>query len=254
MVALKAMIGPNRYAVLLPVNEFEPLVALALQQPAPLLRDEGRHGNFRSDDFVRALTFYNGLFADRLAPPVTANEVANVWNEFAKGTFSFYISGPWNIGEFGRRMPAELKDAWATAPLPGPGGPGASIAGGSSLVVFRRCAHPDAAWQLLQYLSEPAQQLRLHARTGNLPPRRSTWTDPTLAADRHAAAFREQLERVRPAPQVPEWERIATELRLVSERMVHGELTPRQAGELLDERAEVLLEKRRTLLARKGPG
>ena len=29
-----------------------------------------------------------------------------VWDEFARGYFSFYITGPWNIGEFKRRLPA----------------------------------------------------------------------------------------------------------------------------------------------------
>ena len=45
----------ERYSVLLPLNEFEPLLVLALQQPAELLRDDGRYGNFRSADFRRAL-------------------------------------------------------------------------------------------------------------------------------------------------------------------------------------------------------
>ena len=35
-----------------------------------------------------------------------------------------------------------------------------------------------------------------------------------------AAQFRDQLERVKPVPQAPEWERIATELRLVLEKVV----------------------------------
>eukprot|EP01041_Mallomonas_annulata_P027311 gene27311-48869_t len=42
--------------LLLPTNEFEPLLALALQQPSEVLREGGRFGNFASDDFRRALT------------------------------------------------------------------------------------------------------------------------------------------------------------------------------------------------------
>ena len=64
-----------------------------------------------------------------------------------------------------------------TAPLPGPDGPGASIAGGSSLVVFRASRHQDAAWQLIEFLSQPDVQRRFHALTGDLPPRRTTWED-----------------------------------------------------------------------------
>ena len=243
---------PHRYAILLPLNEFEPLLALALQQDEPLLREGGRWGNFEGAGFRRALSFYLEMFQQGWAPPLANAAVSNVWNEFGRGRFAFYISGPWNIGEFKRRLPPEQQDAWMTGPLPGPAGPGASIAGGSSLVVFRASRHQAAAWQLVAYLSQPAVQRRFHALTGDLPPRRATWNDAGLASDVHARAFREQLERVKPAPKVPEWERIATEMRLVAERAVHGELSVDQAAKELDARADRILEKRRWLLARRG--
>ena len=250
LAGIKAMVGSERYAILLPLNEFEPLVALSLQQKEPLLRDADRWGNFRSAGFRRTLHFYLSMFERGLAPAATNNEIANVWNEFGRGYFSFYITGPWNIGEFKRRLPADLQSAWMTAPLPGPGGPGASIAGGSSLVLFRRSQRKDAAWRVIEYFAQPAVQLRFHALTGNLPPRRSTWRDPALASDPYARAFSNQLERVRPAPKVPEWERIANEMRLAVERVVHGEVDADGAAAQLDERADDILEKRRWMLQR----
>jgi multiple sugar transport system substrate-binding protein len=94
-------------------------------------------------------------------------------------------------------------------------------------------------------------QRRFHALTGDLPPRRTTWADSELSADVHARAFREQLERVKPAPKVPEWERIATDMRLVAERAVHGQLSVEEAARELDARTDRILEKRRWLLARR---
>ena len=189
--------------------------------------------------------------AGRPKPP--SADVANVWNEFGRGYFSFYISGPWNIGEFKRRLPPEAQDSWMTAPLPGPDGPGASIAGGSSLVVFRASRQKDAAWQLVEYLSQPDIQRQFHDLTGDLPPRRTSWSGGSLADDLYARAFRDQLERVKPAPRVPEWERIATEMRLVAERAcTEGSRLPTQPREL-DARADAILEKRRWLLARGAP-
>jgi multiple sugar transport system substrate-binding protein len=250
LAAIKQRAGPERYSILLPLNEFEPLLALTLQQDEPLLRDGGRWGNFQSKGFRRALEFYLEMFQHGWAPPLTNADVSNVWKEFGRGYFSFYISGPWNIGEFKRRLPPGEQDNWMTAALPGPDGPGASTAGGSSLVLFRRARSKAAAWQLIEYLSQPSIQRRFHELTGDLPPRRATWNDERLKEDVYARAFRDQLERVKPAPKVPEWERIANELRLVAERVVHGELSVDQAARELDARADMILEKRRWMLAR----
>lgn len=248
--AIKAQAGTDRFAILLPVNEFEPLVALALQQPDALLRDGDRYGNFRSAGFRRTLDFYVGMFRDRLAPPLSNSEVANVWTEFGRGYYAFYLSGPWNLPEFRRRLPPEQLAHLATMLLPGPDGPGASIAGGSSLVVFRNARHPDAAWKLIEYLSRPDVQQRFRDLTADLPPRRAAWQEAALADDPLARPFLEQLERARPTPRVPEWERIATEMRIVSELVVRGTLTLDQGVTELDARTDRILEKRRWMLAR----
>ena len=62
MAAVKQKVGPDRYAILLPLNEFEPLLSLAVQQPEPLLREGGRYGNFRSAGFKKSLGFYKEMF------------------------------------------------------------------------------------------------------------------------------------------------------------------------------------------------
>ncbi len=252
MRAVKAQVGPSRYAILAPLNEYEPLLALSLNADEALLKDDGTRGNFSNPGFIRTLAFYRNLYAEGLAPLSTSNQIANVWSEFGRAFFSFYITGPWNISEFKRRLPAGIQDKWMTAPLPGPDGPGASIAGGSSLVVFRSAENKDAAWKLVAFLSRPDVQVRFHGLTGNLPPRRSAWGADSLTSDVYARAFRDQLERAKPAPKVPEWERIATELRLVTERLVVGNMTVQEVAAELDRRANRILEKRRWMLARKG--
>lgn len=248
MREVKQVAGQGNYAILLPLNEFEPLLSLAIQQPEPLLREDGRYGNFRSEGFRQSLGFYKEMFDRQWAPVVTNNQISNVWDEFGKGFYSFYISGPWNIAKFKERLPAAQQKDWMTMPLPGPNGPGASLANGTSFVVFKDSPNKDAAWQLIAWLSSPAVQAEFHALTGDLPPRRSPWLTPALANDPYAKAFREQLERAVSTPKVPEWERIATEMRLVGEQVANGRLTVDQAAEELDRRADRILEKRRWML------
>jgi multiple sugar transport system substrate-binding protein len=163
------------------------------------------------------------------------------------------ITGPWEIGEFKSRMPADVAGKWMTAPLPGPDGPGVSMAGGASVVIFRASAHKDAAWKLVEFLSRPVQQVRFYALTGNLPSQRDAWRDSVLANSPYARAFREQLERVRPLPQVPEWEQIATKVFEYGEQAVRGGVSVDVALARLDRDVNALLEKRRWMLDRGEP-
>ncbi len=249
---LAALSHPERrvYGILLPTNEYEQLLSLALQQPDPLLREHDSRGNFESAGFRRALAFYVDSFRLRQAPVVTNVEVGNPWEEFGRGVYAFYFSGPWNVAEFRKRLPAGEQGDWSTAPLPGPDGPGAGLAGGASLVVFRASKHRRAAWALLEYLSQPPVQQRFYRLTGDMPPRRSSWDSPLLQHDAAMHAFRDQLERVQPTPSVPEWERIAVMMQQVAARAVAGELTVDQAAAEMDRQADRILAKRRWLLER----
>lgn len=249
LAAIRDRAHGDRFGILLPLNEYDPLIALALQQREPMLRDRDTRGNFAGADFERTFAFYVDMFRKGYAPSMRNSEISNVWTEFGRGYFAFYISGPWNIGEFRRRLPSALDGQWMTAPLPGPEGPGASIAGGASLAVFRGSKHADAAWQLIEYLSQPSVQQRFYALTGNLPPRRSSWDTRGFAADDYTKAFRAQLERVKPRPKVAEWERIATEMQLMTERVVRGELSVHDGAVELDARTDAILAKRRSLLS-----
>lgn len=245
---VKRAAGAGNYAILLPLNEFEQLLTFGLQQEEPLLKDNGSRGNFSSPGFKSALAFYKSLFDEELAPVATASQISNIWNEFARGFFSVFISGPWTIGDMKSRLPADFQSRWATAGMPGPGGPGASAPGGSSLVVFKNARDPDAAWRLVQYLSRPSVQAEFQVLTGDLPARQQAWAAPALASDPHVRTLKGQLGRAQAVPKVPEWERIVTEMQIVAERLVRGEFTVDAAAAEMDRRADRMLEKRRWML------
>ena len=280
MTALKAAGGSVRYAILLPINEWQLPVILALQNGALLLRDHDQYGNFQDPRFREAFLFYLRLFERGLAPPVGNTQMANLYQEFANGAFAVYVSGPWNIGEFGRRLPAAVQPHWNTAPLPNfadsspqkglttpalratppcQGGEqdcrtvGASLAGGASLALSRTSPRREAAWKLLEFLAEPEQQARFYQLTGDLPARQSAWADPALAGNRYAQAFRRQLQNVRATPAIPEWERIASKLAYHAERAIRRQVTVDEALAALDRDVDRILEKRRWLLSRGAP-
>lgn len=256
MLRVKARVGPEGYAILLPLREWQVPVILALQRGATLLRDDDQYGDFRSPPFRAAFEFYVSLFRRGLAPRRGQTAVANVYQDFARGYFAFYITGPWNLGEFARRLPAAVADRWTTAPLPAADGryPGVSLAGGASLAVSRVSEQKDAAWKLVEFLSEPAQQSDFYRLTGDLPARKTAWLTEDLPRRRHVEAFWAQLQLVRSTPKIPEWERIASKISQYSEAAVGEEMTVDEALRRLDHEVDALLEKRRWLRRRGDTG
>jgi multiple sugar transport system substrate-binding protein len=249
--AVKRRGGPGRYGVFLPTNEWMLPVVLGLQSGSPLLADGATRGAFREPEYRRAFEYYLSLFREGLAPTLGIQEIANKYQELERGTFAMMVTGPWELGECARRLPDSLQHAWATAPLPGPDGPGVSFAGGSSLVMFRGTRHPEAAWKLMEFLSRPEQQVRFWRLTGDLPARRAAWADTALASDPRTRAFGEQLLRTAPCPMVPEWEEIATRIWEQADRAIRGATSPDSALAELDRTVDRLLEKRRWLAARR---
>ncbi|MCU1244481.1 MAG: putative sugar transporter, sugar-binding protein [Acidobacteria bacterium] len=246
--------GRCRWGILMPTNEWEPLISLALSNRATLLDPTGTRGAFRRPEFAEAFQFYTDTYRSGYAPAVSNSQIANLYQQFAQGEFAMYISGPWNVGEFKHRLPPEMQDKWATCPLPARDGrskTGVSMAGGSSLVILAASPHKAAAQKLIEFLSEPAQQVKFFETTGDLPARRSAWQAPSITAETHFPAFREQLENVEPLPKVPEWEQITTAIYDRGEAAARGVTTTTAALAELDRRADLLLEKRRWMLSRR---
>ena len=246
--------------LVLPFSEWQTLIALSLQQQAALLRDDGRYGAFNQPAFRAAFAFYLRLFQEGLAEVGGELRAGNLYQAFADGRVSMLVSGPWNLGEFERRMPPAVQDAWATAPLPVPDGapyPGISIAGGASLAVRADSRQPQAARALLLFLSEPAQQLAFYRATGDLPVRMSAWSlGPSMGSLQQSPridAFWQQLQQVQGVPPVPEWERLASLVMRHAERVARGLESTDQALEAMDKEADALLEKRRWMMDRVAP-
>jgi multiple sugar transport system substrate-binding protein len=236
------------YGVLMPINEYEPMVTLALTSKSSFVNADGTRGAFEAPQFADAFNFYVDCFRRGYAPKVSNLQVANVYQQFARADFVMYITGPWQVEEFARRLPPEMQGKWETAPLPAHDASspmGIGMAGGSSFIVFRASKHKEAARKLIDFLSQPEQQIRFNELSGDLPARRSAWRAPALAKDRHFVAFREQLESVAPLPKVPEWEQIATAIYEHAEEAVRGAKTPAGALAALDAQTDQILEKRR---------
>ncbi|MEW6509817.1 MAG: sugar ABC transporter substrate-binding protein [Bacteroidota bacterium] len=230
-------------------NEWVPQVVLALQNGSALLKENNMYGDFSDPRFRDAMHTFQRFFTEGLAPVKTA-QVVNIYQGMKDRAFAMFISGPWSIGEFQKRMPDSLKDFWMTAPLPGPDlDMRISLAGGASLAISRTSSRKTKVWKLIEYLSEPDVQAEFYRVTGDLPARIEAWNSPLLANNRYAAAFFEQLTRVVATPKIPEWEQIAQKVRELTELITMGTMSVDNATAELDRAVNLILEKRRWMAA-----
>jgi multiple sugar transport system substrate-binding protein len=229
-------------------NEWVAQVVLALQSGSPLLKNHEMEADFSGPEFRRAMAVFRAFFTEGLAP-VNTSQIVNIYQGMADRQFAMLISGPWNIGEFSRRMPPELQNEWMTAPMPAPqGGVGLSLAGGSSLVMFSSSEKKPEVRKLIEYLSRPDVQIEFYRLTGDLPARTEAWKDSLLSRNAYAAAFFAQLNHVIATPKIPEWEQIAQKIRVETELIATGRMGVDAATEELDRAVNLMLEKRRWIV------
>ena len=241
---------PDRYATIHLLDWPEPLFNFAAQQDTPLLRDLNTRGNFASPGFRAALGFYKTIYDERLSPMVTGAEVGDMFLSLRRGWFAILPSDAGTIGDLRRRPKIVPPGSWSVAMTPGPAGPAAAMARGTCLAVSRTARDPALAWQLVDYLTRATTQRSLYAITGDLPTRPSAWAAPEMIDDAASQAFARQIAHSVPAPAVPEWERIVTEVQLVAEHMVRGEYGVDAATTEMNKRVDHILEKRRWLVDR----
>lgn len=245
--------GKEKYAIYLPTNEWAPFVMFGMEAGSSLLKDENTQGDFSGKQFNEAFKFLTDFHKQYLAP-IGISQVTNVYQAFAEEYFSIYISGPWNIPEFKKWMKGNLADKWMTAPMSGYANeyPGVSLAGGSSLVIFKDSKYKKEVWKFFEYLSQPKTQLEFYKLLNNLPANKEAWQDSLLKNDPYMQAFYLQFMNVRATPKIPEWEQIAfSKVQQYAELAARGVMSVDDALKNLDKDVDRILEKRRWIVEEK---
>lgn len=239
----------RRYATFFSLiyNDWAVPVILILSNGGRMLKDNDCFGAFDDPTTMEALRFYVKFFEDSLAIR-SMTEVSNIYQGFSDGLFSMMITGPWNVSEIRKRYP-ELKNQWSTAPIPAKRNFN-SIAGGSSLVLFKNTEHPMAAWKLIEFLCQPEIQIEFFKLMLDLPAIKQAWSADEIRQDREMVAFYTQLEHVVPTPKIAEWEQVAVKIQEHLEQVIFRRMILEQAVVNLNKDVDRILEKRRWLLSK----
>ena len=256
MEAVKRVGGRDRFAIFLPTQRMDAAGdRLGLQAGSPLLARRRDARRVRRARVPRARsTSTSDLFRDGLAPPVAGNEIANLYQEFERGT-----------------SPCTSPGRGTSASSAPPAARAAGRVGDGAAARARRrrspaCRSPAArawccsatrstrrtAWQLIEFLSRPEQQLRFWRLTGDLPARRRGVARHRARA-RPAACARSASSSSAsvPTPKIPEWEQIAIAAAgAAPSARSAARAAPDSALAALDRDVDRILEKRRWLLER----
>ena len=243
----------EKYAIYLPTNEWAPFVMFGMEAGSSLLKNEDTRGDFSSKEFKEAFRFSIDFHRHNLAP-IGISQVTNVYQAFADEYFSIYISGPWNIPEFKKWMTGNLSDKWMTAPMPGCSNnyPGVSLAGGSSLVIFKNSEHKKEVWKFFEFLSQAKTQIEFYQMLNNLPSVKEAWDNPIFRDDPYMQAFYTQFTNVKATPKIPEWEQIAfAKVQQYAELAARNSMSIDETLKNLDKDVDRILEKRRWIVEQK---
>lgn len=233
----------ERFAFQLPTRTDQELFSFIRQAGGGLFDDAMERPIANSPETIRALAFYQSLFADGFSPR-QAISALGPHQAMARGQFAAFVSGPWFVGIIERETP-QLEGRWAVAPLP-KGERASSFLGGANLAVFRGSQVPDLAWAFIEHMSDPATQLEWHRVGGNLPSSMAAWEDPRLKDDPRLAAFRTQLASAEPPPSIELFAAVEGLLQDLSESLVLGMRDPEEIAQRMDAGLQRILDRRRT--------
>ena len=181
-----------------------------------------------SPEWTKALTYYQSFFTDGISNPAPNMGAGAAESAFVDGSAPMMISGPYEIGNLEKAGGAEFADKYAVAPMP-TDKTATSFVGGSNLAVFKNSANRDAAWKLVQWLSQPDVQVKWYQATGDLPSIESAWKDKVLADDEKLSVFGEQLKDTNSPPAVPTWTQVSAAADTQIEQIVKAGKDPAQA-------------------------
>ncbi|MFZ1410322.1 MAG: sugar ABC transporter substrate-binding protein [Micropruina sp.] len=195
--------------------------------------DDGSSWTFDDPKNADGLKFYQDFFTQDLAnkAPVGDTLVA----DFASGKVPMFISGPWMMSGVEKDGKMD-KDAYGVFVMPKKES-GASFIGGSNLAVFKETKNRDAAWKLVDYLTQAETQVDWFTTVGALPSVKTALEDPKVSGDPKFAVFAEQLKTAYAPPSVGTWEQIAKQFDSTVERVTKKGADPASSLKALQEQA-----------------
>ena len=195
---------------------------------------DGRRVVVNSEPALRALTgMRDQIYRDGVVPRAVLT-----WQEeqtrfaFQNGHAAFMRNWPYAYPLMQDTAESRVAGKFSVAPMPaGSGGSPTAAVGGAQLAINRRSEHPEAAWALINFLTQPEQMRERATVVGQFPTRTAVYDDPELASGLavQPATVRRIIEYGVPRPVTPIYTQLSEILQIHLHRALTRQSEPAEA-------------------------
>jgi multiple sugar transport system substrate-binding protein len=195
---------------------------------------DGRRVVVNSEPALRALTeMRDQIYQHGIVPRAVLT-----WQEeqtrfaFQNGQAAFMRNWPYAYPLMQDTAESRVSGKFSVAPMPaGPGGSPTAAVGGAQLAINRRSEHPEAAWALIDFLTQPEQMRERATVVGQFPTRTAVYDDPQLASGLavQPATVRRIIEYGVPRPVTPIYTQLSEILQIHLHRALTRQSEPAEA-------------------------
>lgn len=225
--------GGSKYGINLQNNDWEELVPFIYQGGGHL--SSGNNYTLDTPQTVAALKYYQEFFNQKLTPASMPNGFDMV-QSFVQGNTPMFFSGAWNMSLIAQQGGKAIDGKWAIAPMPTKVN-NESFVGGGDMVVFKNSPNREAAWKFIQYVTQPTVQAKWYTTMSDLPTTPAAFEQSSLANDKNAQIFRQQLTTAQAVPALASWEEVAQGIDTNMEQVMAGKTTPEAAAKDMQSKA-----------------
>jgi multiple sugar transport system substrate-binding protein len=195
---------------------------------------EGGRVRVSSPAAVQALTtMRDQIWRDGIVPSSVLT-----WHEeesrfaFQNGETVFMRNWPYAYALMLDSSASRVAGHYGIAPMPGaPGGRPTAALGGAQLAINANSDHPEAAWAVIDFLTQPEQMIERAKVVGQFPTRTALYDEPTLARALAVptAQARLVIEHSVPRPVTPVYTQLSDILQIDLHRALTRQMEPAAA-------------------------
>lgn len=208
--------------------------------------DENNAPTLNSPENIQALQMMKDLLDQGLVNPRSLEMIEDdVLSTFAAGSAAFAINWTYQFNAMNDETTSSVAGQGVITPIPGTAAAAsATVNGGMPLMITAGSAHPDEAWQYMEYISSKPVQAQYSANA--LPMWKSLYTDEAVieaGGKEVVEASLTQYEYIKNRPMVPYYNELSTDMQTAVQNVLLGKDTPENALNTLQDTALKLAAK-----------